>query len=225
MNDTEQTPLDVGEMRWFTSLDRLGVLRDIRTVDGSELVARVFPSVPRGVEIARFIAAAPDVYQKLDMLLGLMDVYSQEWDSQPGRYGDLFDAMDHARQAQEVAMGKIHVNSDITEPLPCPWCGDEKIMAEGTETRMAMVCQKCLARGPEVNVPEGRGAAVLEWNKAIAKPRPILKEVLASLEAMVEIYGKFREDKDADIVERARQIVHANKLIRKRANDPTTRPS
>jgi len=35
---------------------------------------------------------------------------------------------------------------------------------------MAMVCQKCLARGPEVNVEEGRDAAIREWNKAIRQP-------------------------------------------------------
>lgn len=54
--------------------------------------------------------------------------------------------------------------------LACPFCGSEKVMAEGSEKRMAMVCQKCLARGPEVNVSEGRDAAIHEWNKALRHP-------------------------------------------------------
>lgn len=54
--------------------------------------------------------------------------------------------------------------------LACPWCGSEKVMAEGTDKRMAMVCQKCLARGPEVNVNEGRDWAIHRWNKAIRPP-------------------------------------------------------
>lgn len=57
-----------------------------------------------------------------------------------------------------------------TDLLACPFCNAEKIMAEGSETRMAMVCQKCLARGPEVNVGEGRDAAIHEWNKALRHP-------------------------------------------------------
>lgn len=55
--------------------------------------------------------------------------------------------------------------------LACPWCDDEKIMAEGSETAMAMVCQKCFARGPMVNVESGRDAAIAEWNKAMRQPR------------------------------------------------------
>jgi hypothetical protein len=54
--------------------------------------------------------------------------------------------------------------------LACPFCNAEKVMAEGSEKRMAMVCQKCLARGPEVNVEEGRDAAIHEWNKALRHP-------------------------------------------------------
>lgn len=57
-----------------------------------------------------------------------------------------------------------------TDLLACPFCNAEKVMAEGSETRMAMVCQKCLARGPEVNVEEGRDAAIQEWNKALRHP-------------------------------------------------------
>ncbi|MDE2104241.1 MAG: hypothetical protein KGL39_43795 [Patescibacteria group bacterium] len=33
--------------------------------------------------------------------------------------------------------------------LGCPWCGSDKIMAEGTGKVIAMVCQKCGAHGPE----------------------------------------------------------------------------
>jgi glutaredoxin len=34
----------------------------------------------------------------------------------------------------------------------CPWCKSEKIMAEIYQGRGFMVCQKCLARGPEINI-------------------------------------------------------------------------
>jgi hypothetical protein len=52
------------------------------------------------------------------------------------------------------------------EPKLCPFCRSDKIMCEGTLRRVAAVCQKCLARGPEV---ESRGAnprdrAVEAWN-------------------------------------------------------------
>jgi hypothetical protein len=53
----------------------------------------------------------------------------------------------------------------IGSTLPCPWCGSDRIMAEGTLSRMAMVCQTCLARGPEVLVWLGRAAALKAWNK------------------------------------------------------------
>lgn len=46
----------------------------------------------------------------------------------------------------------------------CPWCKSSKIMCEGNESRIAMVCQKCLARGPEVPVSAGRYLALKEWN-------------------------------------------------------------
>lgn len=55
--------------------------------------------------------------------------------------------------------------------LACPWCDSEKVMAEGTDTRVYLVCQKCLARGPEVTVAEGRDGAIREWNKALRQPR------------------------------------------------------
>lgn len=48
--------------------------------------------------------------------------------------------------------------------LCCPWCASDKIAAEGTTERISMVCQKCLARGPEVNAGEGRDAAIKAWN-------------------------------------------------------------
>lgn len=60
--------------------------------------------------------------------------------------------------------------SSCSALLACPWCDSEKVMAEGTDKRMAMVCQKCLARGPEVNVTEGRDVAIREWNKALRRP-------------------------------------------------------
>jgi len=37
-------------------------------------------------------------------------------------------------------------------------------MVEGSETRIAAVCQKCLARGPEVEASKGRDKAIEAWN-------------------------------------------------------------
>ena len=56
------------------------------------------------------------------------------------------------------------------ELLACPFCDSEKVMAEGSETVMAMVCQKCFARGPMGDVEAGRDAAIAEWNKAMRQP-------------------------------------------------------
>lgn len=49
--------------------------------------------------------------------------------------------------------------------LQCPWCKSFKIMAEGTDRRIAMVCQGCLARGPEIDAALGRDVALREWNE------------------------------------------------------------
>ena len=57
-------------------------------------------------------------------------------------------------------------------PKKCPWCRSNKIMAEGSDTRIAMVCQKCLCRGPEVPASEGRAGALRAWNKSKAKLTP-----------------------------------------------------
>jgi len=50
------------------------------------------------------------------------------------------------------------------EPKLCPFCRSDKIMVEGSETRIAAVCQKCLARGPEVEASKGRDKAIEAWN-------------------------------------------------------------
>jgi hypothetical protein len=63
------------------------------------------------------------------------------------------------------------MSDDQIRILPCPWCGSEYIFAEGTVKRMAMVCQKCLARGPEIRVEAGRDAAVREWNGRVPLPQ------------------------------------------------------
>lgn len=47
----------------------------------------------------------------------------------------------------------------------CPFCGSVRIMAEGTLNGVAMVCQDCLARGPEVASSFGRVAALTAWNR------------------------------------------------------------
>lgn len=46
----------------------------------------------------------------------------------------------------------------------CPFCRSLKIMAEVHGSRIAMVCQKCLARGPECDYKVGREDALLRWN-------------------------------------------------------------
>lgn len=66
----------------------------------------------------------------------------------------------------------VPMNPNDMTPNPCPWCHGEKIMAEGSDTRIAMVCQKCLARGPEVPVSEGREGALRAWNKSKAELKP-----------------------------------------------------
>lgn len=52
------------------------------------------------------------------------------------------------------------------EPKRCPWCRSVKILAEGRPVgdmhRVAMVCQTCLARGPE---------RMGEWHDAPAEAR------------------------------------------------------
>ena len=53
----------------------------------------------------------------------------------------------------------------MKRPAPCPWCGSVAVMAEGTDTRVAMVCQKCLCHGPEVRSALGRPGALRAWNK------------------------------------------------------------
>lgn len=55
----------------------------------------------------------------------------------------------------------------LKEPWPCPWCGSEKVMAEGSANRLAMVCQKCLARGPEFQKTDGENWAIALklWNQ------------------------------------------------------------
>jgi hypothetical protein len=64
-------------------------------------------------------------------------------------------------------------------PKKCPWCQSEKIMAEGTDKRIAMVCQKCLARGPEVPVSMGREGALRAWNKHKTKFKPSRRSRIA----------------------------------------------
>ena len=51
--------------------------------------------------------------------------------------------------------------------LGCPWCGSEKIMSEGNQTGsvIAMVCQRCGARGPEDRNARGYDTiARINWN-------------------------------------------------------------
>lgn len=51
--------------------------------------------------------------------------------------------------------------------LGCPWCGSEKIMSEGNQTGsvIAMVCQRCGARGPEDRHARGYDTiARINWN-------------------------------------------------------------
>jgi hypothetical protein len=56
------------------------------------------------------------------------------------------------------------------EPNPCPWCKSVKIMAEVNGNCVVMVCQKCLARGPEihrrpdVSSTVARNIALSAWN-------------------------------------------------------------
>lgn len=54
----------------------------------------------------------------------------------------------------------------------CPFCGSAKIMAEGSDTRVAMVCQTCLARGPEVPLLQHCNGGREEWNARAIKWHP-----------------------------------------------------
>lgn len=69
--------------------------------------------------------------------------------------------------------------SQETEIKNCPWCGSTKIMCEGYlcgdfVVRCAMVCQKCLARGPEISVNNKnrnkKQPALKVWNKRYDDP-------------------------------------------------------
>jgi hypothetical protein len=60
---------------------------------------------------------------------------------------------------ERIARGELDNNTP-----GCPFCGSSRIMAEGTLARMSMVCQDCLARGPEVASSFGRVAALTAWN-------------------------------------------------------------
>lgn len=57
---------------------------------------------------------------------------------------------------------------DSMRLLACPWCHSTKIMAEGNQNGrvIAMVCQRCGARGPEDrNARDGHaGIARIYWN-------------------------------------------------------------
>lgn len=51
----------------------------------------------------------------------------------------------------------------------CPFCGAAKIMSEGGDRDIKMVCQRCLAHGPTIFMgksfmPEYRKEAVDTWN-------------------------------------------------------------
>ncbi len=59
----------------------------------------------------------------------------------------------------------------MTKPKPCPFCGKLKIMAEGDDRCIAMVCQRCRAHGPFVLKSDGRKMALAFWNQR--KPHPL----------------------------------------------------
>lgn len=82
----------------------------------------------------------------------------------PLRYTDLVDAVVAAKEYEAMKLRSV-------EPKRCPWCRSVVIYAEGRPQggrhRVAMVCQKCLARGPEVfgEMIEVHAMARRAWNR------------------------------------------------------------
>jgi len=128
--------------------------------------------------------------------------------------------------------------SGLAEPtlLACPWCHSTKIMAEGNGGGkgrvLAMVCQRCGARGPEDRNANGYATiARMNWNNQYwhdeikrlitnsnrdSRIADVARDDLAT--TMMEL--KIEKDRNAEIV----KLVGKKKLLkmwrdRKQAND------
>jgi hypothetical protein len=55
---------------------------------------------------ARLMAAAPELKNRLDELLGILAVYADGWHNNQAEYGDILDSMDNARKAIAQATGE-----------------------------------------------------------------------------------------------------------------------
>lgn len=94
----------------------------------------------------------------------------------------------------------------------CPFCGGKKIMAEGKTEIIAMVCQQCLARGPELHSPYLEPKyAIASWNKRMNIE--LYKQKLADARRTICEYDRTLEQTRSQLKNLQSAITLLNELL------------
>jgi hypothetical protein len=73
---------------------------------------------------------------------------------------------EHMRKLKKPSAVALPRHGSVIEPLPCPFCASDFVMAEGDGLEMDcwMQCRRCGTHGPHVPADQGSDAALKTWN-------------------------------------------------------------